>query len=104
VSDYVSLIRELPGEVNEILYKLKEGKLTHEIDLVNKTEFQASITKVSYRIALALLLGFLLTTATITIVWGEGNNALAKFVLTLTLMMSAIVGFKWFFRSRTSAK
>lgn len=104
VSDYVSLIRELPGEVNEILYKLKEGKLTHEIDLVNKKEFQASITKVSYRIALSLLLGFLLITTTITIVWGDGNNSLSKFILALTLLMSAIVGFKWFFRARAGAK
>lgn len=104
MSDYASLVRELPGEVNEILYKLKEGKLTHEIDLVNKKEFQASITKVSYRIALSLLLGFLLITTTITIVWGDGNNSLSKFILALTLFMSAIVGFKWFFRARASAK
>lgn len=103
VSDYVSFVREFPGDVNEILYKLKEGKLIHEIDLVNKKEFQSSITKVSYRIALALLIGFLLTTSTIVLVWGDPSDELARFILAIALIMSGIVGFKWFFRSRNNA-
>jgi ubiquinone biosynthesis protein len=104
VSDYASLVREFPGEVNEILYKLKEGKLTHEIDLKNKNELLSSITKVSYRLALALLLGFLLISSTIVLVWGNPNDALARLVLTISLIMSGIVSFKWFFRGRAESK
>ena len=103
VSDYVNLVREFPGDVNEILYKLKEGKLIHEIDLVNKKEFQTSITKVSYRIALSLLIGFLLMSSTVVLVWGDPSDELARFTLAIALIMSAIVGFKWFFRSRNAA-
>lgn len=104
VSDYVSLIREFPGEVNEILYKLKEGKLTHEIDLVNKNEFQNSISKVSYRIALSLLLGFLLISSTIVLVWGNPEDTLARFILSVSLLVSAIVGLRWFFRSQSGSQ
>lgn len=100
ISDYFTLIRELPGEVNEILYKVKEGKLTHEIDLVNKNELKASLSKLSYRLGLALILGFLMITATISLVWGKADNSLAEFVLSFTLIMAAIVAVRWFFRAR----
>jgi ubiquinone biosynthesis protein len=100
VSDYVTLIRELPGEVNEILYKVKEGKLIHEIDLVNKRDFQSSLSKFSYRIALSLVLGFIMVTSAIMLVWGEGNQRLANLMLTISLIMALIVGFRWFFKSR----
>ncbi len=103
VSDYVSLVREFPGDLNEILYKLKEGKLIHEIDLVNKQEFQRSVSKVSYRIALSLLIGFLLIASTIVLVWGNPADLLARFVLSIALMMSAFVGFKWFFKSHSKS-
>lgn len=104
ISDYFSLIREFPGEINEILYKVKEGKLTHEIDLVNKQEFASSLTKMSYRIALALVLGFILTTSTLVIVWGQGDSTLAEIVLSFALLMSAFLGIKWFFKSRGGSK
>ena len=104
ISDYFSLIREFPGEINEILYKVKEGKLTHEIDLVNKQEFASSLTKMSYRIALALVLGFVLTTSTIVIVWGKGDSTLAEIVLSFALLMSAFLGMKWFFKARVGSK
>lgn len=104
ISDYFSLIREFPGEINEILYKVKEGKLTHEIDLVNKQEFASSLTKMSYRIALALILGFVLTTSTIVIVWGKGDSTLAEIVLSFALLMSAFLGMKWFFKARVGSK
>ena len=105
VSDYFSLIREFPGEINEILYKAKEGKLIHEIDLVNKQEFASTITKVSYRIALALVLGFLMITSTMVIVFKEGESSnLAELLLTVTLIMAFLVGLKWFFKSNSSTR
>lgn len=104
VNDYFTLIKELPGEVNEILYKIKEGKLIHEIDLVNKNEFQQSLTKMSYRIGLALILGFLMITSTIAIIWGEANSTLAEIILSSTLIMAAYVGLRWFFKARVANK
>jgi ubiquinone biosynthesis protein len=103
VSDYASLIREFPGEVNEILYKLKEGKLTHEIDLKNKNDMINGLQKMGYRIALSLLLGFLLMSSTLALVWGNPNDPLARFVLVSTLIVSGIAGFRWFFRARSSS-
>ena len=45
VGDYINLIRDLPSEVNEILYKIKEGKLVHEINIQDKQFFQQSFSK-----------------------------------------------------------
>jgi ubiquinone biosynthesis protein len=94
------LINELPSEVNEILYKVKEGKLTHEINLVNKKELQNSISKFSYRIALALLLGFMMMTAAVMMVWGKGDSTIANILLTVSTIMAVMMSFRWFFKSR----
>jgi len=100
ISDYFTLINELPSEVNEILYKVKEGKLTHEINLVNKKEMQNSISKFSYRIALALLLGFMMMTAAVMMVWGKGDSTVANILLTVSTIMAVMMSFRWFFKSR----
>lgn len=102
VSDYFQLIRELPGEVNEILYKVKEGKLTHEINLTNKKELQQTISRISYRIALALILGFTMMATTVIIVWGKEESRMATMVLWGAVSMSTLLSFRWFFRSRSS--
>ncbi len=104
ISDYFTLIRELPGEVNEILYKVKEGKLIHEIDLVNKKDFQLSLARIGYRIGLTLLLGFLMSTATIFLVWGKSTNPLTEWVLYISIFISIALGIKWYFRAQIKKK
>lgn len=100
VGDLVGLVRDLPGELNEILYKLKEGKLIHEVDLVNKEQLQSSISRISHRIALALLLGFLLIASAIIIVWGDAENTWAKITMAIAMFFTTVVGLRWIFGSR----
>lgn len=99
VGDYVNLVRDLPSEVNEILYKMKEGKLVHEIDLQNKDFFKDTFIKIAYRIATALVLGFLLIASTMIMIWGEGERPIANMFLFVTGILSFIVIFKWGFKA-----
>lgn len=86
IRDYAVLIREFPGEVNEILYKIKEGKLIHEIDLQDKTAFARAFRELSLRISLVMMLGFLVIGATILMV----NNPQSGFAKTLFVISSIV--------------
>ena len=99
LGDYFSLVRDLPGEVNEILYKIKEGKLVHEIDLQDKKYFQQTISKVGYRIGLALILGFLMIGSSIMFIWGDPNNSLDEFIFAITAILAFITGLRWMSKS-----
>lgn len=56
VMDYRDLVRGLPGQVSEILDKLKEGKIRHEIDIRDLGPVNKNIRQVGYRIVTAILL------------------------------------------------
>jgi ubiquinone biosynthesis protein len=69
--DYISLIRDFPAEMNEILFKLKHGKLVHEIHLGDQHGWGQSTRNMARFFVIALLLGFMLTAAVIVSVWGR---------------------------------
>ena len=56
VTDYVSLARSLPNQINEILYKIKEGKISHEIKMENSDYPNKTLRNIANRIVLAILL------------------------------------------------
>jgi ubiquinone biosynthesis protein len=100
IGDYISLIRDLPGEVNEILYKVKEGKLVHEIDIQNKEFFHQAIGKVGYRIGVALILGFLIIGSAFSWVYGDANNKLDEWIFLISSGMAIYTGGRWLLRSK----
>ena len=71
VQDYISLVRDFPGEFNEILYKLKQGKLIHEIHLSDKHGWGNAVKNVGGLFAIALLVGLMLIASIIVSVWGK---------------------------------
>lgn len=56
IKDYVRLTRDFPGEVNEILYKLKQGKVIMDINLSHPEVLLGSVKQVGQTIAVTLLL------------------------------------------------
>ena len=56
ITDYVSLARSLPNQINEILYKIKEGKISHEIKIDNADSNNKTLRNIGNRIVLAILL------------------------------------------------
>ncbi|MEG1499015.1 MAG: AarF/UbiB family protein [Bacteroidales bacterium] len=55
LSDYGMLIKNFPLQVNEILYKLKEGKIKHEVQINDIEYFNKTLRQVGYRIISAIL-------------------------------------------------
>lgn len=55
-SDYIRLARSLPNQINEILYKLKEGKISHEIKVDDTAAMNKALRNIGNRIVLAILL------------------------------------------------
>ena len=70
--DYVTLVRTFPSEISEILYKVKEGKLIHDIQL-NDQGFVRSLRQMTRTLAIAFLIGFMLTGSIIINIWGDAN-------------------------------
>ena len=94
LKDYISLVRDFPAEMNEILFKLKHGKLIHEIHLSDQEIWSKSAKSLVSLVTVALLLGFMLTASTVMIIWGKApwmGNALfgvaAFFALWLMLRL-----------------
>lgn len=69
--DYVSLIRDFPGEVNEILYRIKEGKLTHDIQMKDSAPLVKSAREFARILSLALIVGFMLAGAVVMTIWSR---------------------------------
>lgn len=98
LEDYFHLINDLPSEVNEILYKLKQGKLTHEIGIQDRQGVGKVIRKLANRIALALLLGFMLVTSVMLIIWGGPLTALGHTFVWSSMILSFFVALRLFTR------
>ncbi|MDB5282729.1 MAG: Ubiquinone biosynthesis monooxygenase UbiB [Bacteroidota bacterium] len=71
LKDYVSLVRDFPAEMNEILFKLKQGKLIHEIHLGEHELMGKVVRSAGGTIALAVMIGFMLAGSIILGVWGK---------------------------------
>jgi ubiquinone biosynthesis protein len=71
IHDYGSLIRDFPAEMNEILFKLKQGKLIHEIHLGEHEVMGKVVRGIGGTLAIALLIGFMFTGSIIMSIWGR---------------------------------
>ena len=54
--DYVTLVNTLPSSVNEILYKLKEGTVHHQVHIDDKNPITKVLRLIGYRVTAALLI------------------------------------------------
>lgn len=71
IRDYISLVRDFPSEVNEILFKLKQGKLIHEIHLSDEQIWTKSAKSIGGAISVAFLIGFMFTGSVVMSIWGK---------------------------------
>ncbi len=54
-SDYITLLRTLPSEISEILYKLKEGKIHHEIKIQESSGLDRTMRQIAFRFASVII-------------------------------------------------
>lgn len=99
ITDWLTLVRDLPSNLNEILYKLKQGKVRHEIDLYNAEPARRAIRQFSQRIALVVLLSGMLLASSALVIWGP-NRAFSHWAFGVSAMLTLWVVVKLIFRTK----
>jgi ubiquinone biosynthesis protein len=99
LKDYGTLIRDFPSEVNEILYKLKQGKIIVDIQVSDKDTFTKNLKQFAATISITLLLGCMLTASVVMNVWGHSSTA-TNFMFGCSLFFSVWLLLRLFFRTR----
>lgn len=96
-ADYLDLITSLPSDIGEILLKLKQGTLKHDIRMKDDKLFIDSAKRVSLRIAYAILLIGLFIGSSLLIVW-DNDQRLGYFILYSSVILMLPLIFRWIFR------
>ena len=74
VKRYLDLGKKLPDEISDILFNIKNGRLTHDIKLDSEEAFTKSIRQSGKTIALAILISFMVFGTAFII--SKGTNSL----------------------------
>lgn len=99
LGEYVSLFKEFPRDVREILYHLKQGKITHEITTPKGDSIYITLKKFTSRISLVILLsGVLISSATLMIYRPDSLMGTATFTVASIVTLYLII--KLFFSPR----
>lgn len=99
LKDYGNFIRDFPSEVNEILYKLKQGKIVVDIQVSDKDVFTKNLKSFAATLSLTLLLAAMLTASVIMNVWGKSSSA-TDFMFGTSLFFAIWLLLRLFFRTR----
>lgn len=60
VSDYATLIQEFPRDVSEIMFKLKQGKLIHEVSLREDKQLRKTLRVIGISVGLGITTGLVM--------------------------------------------
>jgi ubiquinone biosynthesis protein len=93
IHDYTSLIRDFPAEMNEILFKLKQGKLIAEIHLGEHEVMEKVFKSIGATMAAALLIGFVLAGSIVMSVWGK-SPWMGNLMFAVSSFLSALLIFR----------
>lgn len=100
IGDYVSLIRNFPVEVNEILGKIKDGRLVHEINIHDSKAATSVLRNITRRIAMSLLMASLLICSTI-LVSGNPENGFAQTLFTITSILALFLVLRYLLTTKS---
>lgn len=99
LKDYVSLIRDFPSEINEILYRVKQGKITLDINVKEKEIFANGLKQIGGIIAIVLLIGILMGGSVILITRDKDVQG-ANFMLGASIFFSLWLLLRLFTRTK----
>lgn len=86
VHDYLALGRQLPKDINEFLYKIKQGKLVHEVSLKEDKHLRRTLRIASINLGLSFSTALMLICS--TVIYASGHDpgiARAGFITSLCL-------------------
>lgn len=94
--NYSDFIRNLPNDVSEILYKIKEGKIHHEIALDDEAMFTKVVGQLSRRVAYVIILVGLFIGSTILVVM-RPEHSYGTFIMVVSSILIFLQMAKWLF-------
>lgn len=96
LASYVKLARTLPSDVGEILYKLKEGKIKHEITI---EESDSLLRKASQRFGIIILVCTLFIGSIMLVIWSK-EQSFGHFGLFISGFLCFLLLIKLLFRTK----
>ncbi len=97
--DYITLIRDFPSEVNEILFRLKQGKLTFDIQISDKPLFTKIFRQFGGIISITIIISFMMAGSIIMNVWGKESRT-GDIMFGVSLFFAIWLLVRLFFRVR----
>lgn len=99
LKNYGNLAINLPNDVSEILYKLKQGEIRHNIRFENSEMLQKAVRNVGFRMAYAIILVGLFI-GSVLLINTRSDLTYAKFLLWGSSILIFILIIKWIFRHK----
>lgn len=97
-TSYYNLIQALPGDIGEIVYKIKQGEIKHDIHFTDSRDIERVARSVSYRLAYAVILVGLFI-GSIALLGIRDDVNFARFMVWLSSGLIFIFIFRWIFRN-----
>lgn len=97
--DYIHLIQTTPKDMAEIMYKIKQGKIFHEINIENSDTMVTNLRKISLRLSYTIILIGLFIGSSIIFVMNE-TLFFGKFILYTTYILIILLIIKWIFKRK----
>lgn len=97
---YVNLLKTAPGDISEILYKLKQGEIKHELQFTDMIEIRKMLRNVTSRLAYSILLVGLFI-GSIGLLAKRPDLEYGHFLIFVSSLLIFIVMLKWIFRKKT---
>ncbi|MDP4281391.1 MAG: AarF/UbiB family protein [Bacteroidota bacterium] len=88
IKEYYQLIRDFPSEINDIIYKVKEGRFKTLIEVKGFDPLVEHIDKSSNRVSIAIVLAALIIGASIISQWEH-----TRWLGTIVFIFAGILGF-----------
>lgn len=96
LKNYANLALSLPTDISEILYKVKQGEIRHNINFENRDGFQKAIRNMGFKVAYAMILVGLFIGS--IILWTiKPDLGYAKFLLWGSSILIFFQILKWMF-------
>lgn len=100
---YVNMFKEFPTNINEILYKLKEGRIKHEIHLEDEKLFNATFRQMTLRISYVILLIGMFIGSSILMVM-DYETQFGPVIMYISSALIFVLILSWIFRKRTKSE
>ncbi len=88
LSDYTTLVREFPRDVSEIMFKLKQGKLIHEVSLREDKQLRKTLRVIGVSVGLGITTGLVMISSLVLYFSGK-DPVVARYGFIAGLVLAA---------------